>query len=108
MEDVKRKFLPRFVSLAKERIRAGLDVAQADLRGEEALHLARELHSLAGEAGLLGFSELLSIARAAEEAATELHSRRTEERSQALKSALSELHVAVCRIEDQIDSQPSG
>lgn len=107
MDDVKAKFLPRFCTLAKDRIRTGQKVASVAPRGEEALHLARELHSLAGEAGLLGFSELLSLARAAEEAATELHSRRNEERQKALETALAKLLEAVTRIEATI-TQPSG
>lgn len=103
VDDVKRRFLPRFVALAKQRIQNGIDLTFSTLQGEEALHLARELHSLAGEAGLLGLSHLLAIARSAEEAAAEFHARRNDEQSHALRSALSELRDAIRKIEKTID-----
>lgn len=101
MEDIARKFLPRFAALARERIRQGLKVA-ATIDGDEALHVARELHSLAGEAGLLGLSELLSLARTAEEAATQLHASRVEPKRLALERALLDLHLAVSEVERSI------
>lgn len=102
MDDVRKKFLPRFTALAKERIRVGMRVAST-LSGDEALHVARELHSLAGEAGLLGLGDLLALARRAEEAATELHASRVEPRRVALEHALLELHAAVSSVERELD-----
>jgi chemotaxis protein histidine kinase CheA len=99
MEDVRRKFLPRFTALAKERIRTGLKVAATTTEGDEALDLARELHSMAGEAGLLGLSDLLTLARAAEEAATELHASRLPSKRTALEQALLDLHLAISDVE---------
>lgn len=109
MEDIKRKFLPRFAALAKERIRVGLEVA-ATVEGDQALVLARELHSMAGEAGLLGLTDLLALARAAEVAATQLHAARVPSKRTALQQALLDLHLAVATVERQIelaDAEPS-
>ncbi len=117
MEDVKRKFLPRFAALAKERIRHGLEIATA-VEGDQAIDLARELHSLAGEAGLLGLGELLGLARAAEVAAMQLHASRVPSKRTALEQTLLELERAVAVIareaaladadgEAQVPSQPS-
>jgi HPt (histidine-containing phosphotransfer) domain-containing protein len=109
VEDIKRKFLPRFATLAKERIRVGLEVA-AGVEGDQALVLARELHSMAGEAGLLGLGDLLSLARAAEVAATQLHAARVPSKRTALQQALLDLHLAVVTVERQLElagAQPS-
>jgi HPt (histidine-containing phosphotransfer) domain-containing protein len=109
VDDIKRRFLPRFAALAKERIRVGLDVA-ASLEGDQALVLARELHSMAGEAGLLGFTELLSLARVAEVAATQLHASRVPSKRTALQQALLDLQFAVVTVERQHpdrDGEPS-
>lgn len=109
MEDIKRKFLPRFAVLANDRIRVGLEVA-ASVEGDQALVLARELHSMAGEAGLLGLTDLLSLARNAEIAATQLHASRVPSKRRALQQSLLDLHVAVAAVESQIepgDGEPS-
>jgi HPt (histidine-containing phosphotransfer) domain-containing protein len=102
VEDIRRKFLPRFAALAKERIRVGLEVAEA-FEGDQALVLARELHSMAGEAGLLGLGDLLSIARAAEVAATQLHASRVPSKRTALQQTLLDLLRAVVAVERQLD-----
>jgi HPt (histidine-containing phosphotransfer) domain-containing protein len=104
MEDVRRKFLPRFTALAAERIRVGLTVA-SNVEGDAALHLARELHSMAGEAGLLGLGELLTLARTAEVAATQLHASRVPSKRTALERALFDLHVAVTKIEKEREKE---
>jgi HPt (histidine-containing phosphotransfer) domain-containing protein len=101
MEEVRKKFLPRFIALAKERVQLGLKVAAAS-SGDEALHVARELHSLAGEAGLLGLGELLTLARRAEEAAIELHASRSASHRTAFEKALLDLHLAVSNIERRL------
>ena len=102
VEDIKRKFLPRFAALAKERISVGLEVATT-VEGDQALVLARELHSMAGEAGLLGLTHLLSLARAAEVAATQLHGARVPSKRTALEQALLDLHTAVVDVERQLE-----
>lgn len=102
MDDIRKRFLPRFTALAKERIRRGLKVATAN-DAEQAAHVARELHSLAGEAGLLGLSELLTLARRAEEAAAKLHGSPASAGGAALEQALLDLHVAVSDVERKLD-----
>ncbi|MDB5213793.1 MAG: hypothetical protein JWO86_1720 [Myxococcaceae bacterium] len=114
MEEVKRKFLPRFAALAKERIRHGLTIAQ-NVEGDQALDLARELHSMAGEAGLLGLGDLLALARNAEVAAMQLHAARVPSKRTALEQTLLELERAVSEVareaaadgEAKVPSQPS-
>jgi HPt (histidine-containing phosphotransfer) domain-containing protein len=115
MEDVKRKFLPRFAALAKERIRHGREIA-ASVEGDQAIDFARELHSMAGEAGLLGLGELLALARNAEVAAMQLHASRVPSKRTALEQALLELERAVAVIardaadadaDTKVPSQPS-
>jgi HPt (histidine-containing phosphotransfer) domain-containing protein len=103
VEDIKRKFLPRFAVLAKERIRVGLEVAST-VEGDQALVLARELHSMAGEAGLLGLTDLLSLARAAEVAATQLHASRVPSKRTALQQTLLDLLLAVATVERELEA----
>lgn len=52
-----RKFGPRFVALARERLSAAVDRSSEDL--------ALQLHSIAGEAGMMGLAELSHAAREA-------------------------------------------
>lgn len=99
IEEIRRRFLPRFAELARERIERGAAIAEKAPRDQEALQLARDLHSLAGEAGLLGFGDLIKLARSAEEAATALHADRTPDRSRALADALGDLGTAIDRLE---------
>jgi HPt (histidine-containing phosphotransfer) domain-containing protein len=99
MEDIRKKFVPRFAALAKERIEIGKKVA-AD--NGDAQHLARELHSLAGEAGLLGFTRILELARHAEEAAARLYGTPGAPQRRALEKALDDLHVAVSEVERKL------
>ncbi|MBK8215294.1 MAG: Hpt domain-containing protein [Myxococcales bacterium] len=101
--DLQRKFFPRFAKSARERVALGMQTANAT-EGDGALQLARHMHSLAGEAGLLGLGDLVVIARAAEEAATQLHADATQGRREGLLAALGELESAIGRIESSFDS----
>lgn len=98
LADLQRKFFPRFAKSAKERIADGHRTAQ-HVEGDGALHLARHMHSLAGEAGLLGLGDLVVIARVAEEAATQLHADGSDARRDGLVAALTELEAALQRFE---------
>ena len=108
MEEVRKRFLPRFTALARERVARARDVADAPGgdagAGEEVLHLAREFHSLAGEAGLLGLGDLITVARAAEEAAVQLHDDRSRDRVAALHAALEVLEQALEAVQPHLDS----
>lgn len=70
-DQLRREFLPRFKTLAATRIARVRAVAEAPTAAacEE---VARELHALAGEAGLLGLGAVLGAARQAELFAAEL------------------------------------
>jgi len=104
MEEVRRKFLPRFTALARERVARARELTTSAPSGEDVLHLAREFHSLAGEAGLLGLNDLIRVAREAEEAATRLHDDRSGDRVSALKHALEVLEHALDAVEPRLDS----
>lgn len=99
MEEVRRRFLPRFTALARERVAKARELAHTPIGGEEVQALAREFHSLAGEAGLLGLGDLIKVARAAEEAAVQLHDDRSSDRLSALKNALEVLERALDSVE---------
>jgi HPt (histidine-containing phosphotransfer) domain-containing protein len=66
MEELRAKFRGRFITTARAR----LDTARQNLEGAGNAALVRgELHSLAGEAAMLGFDEIASSARIGERAA---------------------------------------
>ena len=76
IEDIQATFRHRFTTTARTRIATAMQAALA------ADHVAlggavRELHSLAGEAGLLGFSEVVPIARLGEDRAKHMATART-------------------------------
>ena len=60
LDELRAKFRPRFLATARAR------VARARAPEADSGVLAAELHSLAGEASLLEFTECATIARAAE------------------------------------------
>jgi HPt (histidine-containing phosphotransfer) domain-containing protein len=84
-----RSFMARFAKISFERIAA----ARAD--DPDLGAVARELHSMAGEAGLLGVVEVMALARAAEQAAVELMASRTDEHRQSFACALADLEIAL-------------
>lgn len=70
-DSLKREFLPKFFELAKKRV----ERARAVVRSPDAGtcdELSREMHALAGEAGLLGVESVLRAARQTELAAADL------------------------------------
>jgi HPt (histidine-containing phosphotransfer) domain-containing protein len=68
MDQLVKKFMPRFVTLARERLRGAIEAANAS-RFDRAEVLAHDMHALAGEAGLLGLEDVVTLAREAEQAA---------------------------------------
>jgi len=62
MDDLLTRFLPRFVESARARIRHAAELFAARDFGK----LASEMHTLAGEASVLGLSEIGALARDAE------------------------------------------
>jgi HPt (histidine-containing phosphotransfer) domain-containing protein len=94
MEGLLAKFLPRFLALAHDRLRNGLEVATNRWR-DRAEGIAHELHALAGEAGLLGLEGVVDHARTAEEAARRFGGTGDEDDATSLVESLKRLENAV-------------
>jgi HPt (histidine-containing phosphotransfer) domain-containing protein len=65
IEDLQARFLPQFVALARTRLatcRAAVEGSDPAAR----VTMVRDLHTVAGEAGLLALTEAMELARAAE------------------------------------------
>jgi hypothetical protein len=87
------RFLPRFAALAHDRIARGMAVASAcDQAG--AASVVGDMHSLAGEAGMLGLEDVLRAALAAESAARRFAAD-TSSGAPFLDRALRDLQAAV-------------
>jgi hypothetical protein len=97
MSDLFEKFLPRFAALAETRLRRAIAVA-AERRHEEAQVVGEELHSMAGEAGLLGIAPILESARRAELLAKKYHSSCAEDDASALAAALRDVEAALAAV----------
>jgi HPt (histidine-containing phosphotransfer) domain-containing protein len=65
MEELRAKFRGRFITTARAR----LDTAKQHMEGGNPALVRGELHSLAGEAAMLGYDEIASSARIGERAA---------------------------------------
>jgi HPt (histidine-containing phosphotransfer) domain-containing protein len=93
-EDLHAKFLPQFVTLARSRVAVALAaVMQRD--HEATTTTVRELHSLAGEAGLLGLNEVIPLARDSEHKAKRLLVTQADADADALVAALRELDLII-------------
>jgi len=89
-DDLTARFLPQFVALARSRVEVALDaVARRDHGATQTT--VRELHSLAGEAGLLGLHQVIPVARDGEQKAKRLHTSHADADADALAAALREL-----------------
>jgi HPt (histidine-containing phosphotransfer) domain-containing protein len=94
MEDLFAKFLPQFTDLARERIQRAQE-ASAHPDATTMTAVMRELHSIAGEAGLLGVASLVPIARHAEEQAKRLRDHPDAADTGPFVGALDELRRAI-------------
>lgn len=88
-----KSFVARFAEVSSARIRDGRQSVGA--RGGDLERIARELHSMAGEAGLLGLTEVMAFARAAEQAAIALATNASSERWGAMEAALDDVETAL-------------
>jgi chemotaxis protein histidine kinase CheA len=97
MDELYAKFLPQFVSLARARLDAARAVAApAGPRDDDATKkVVRELHTLAGEAGLLGLKDVVPLARKCEQLAKELQTSRTDADAAGLDAALRQLQGVI-------------
>jgi hypothetical protein len=86
------RFLPRFAALARDRIARGMAVASAG-DATSAPKVIGDMHSLAGEAGMLGLETVLQAAIAAESAARRFAAESGE--AVSLDRALRDLQAAV-------------
>ena len=94
MDDLLASFLPRFTELARTRLARSLEIVNArDHAGT--VNVARDLHAVAGEAGLLGLASIVPLARASEEHAKRLRASRADEDADALLASLTELQKAI-------------
>lgn len=94
MDELIAKFLPRFETLARERLRRAAECASSR-KHELAEDIAHDLHSLAGEAGLLGLEGVTTTARTAEQAARRFGDTREEDDANGLGECLVELERAL-------------
>jgi CheY-like chemotaxis protein len=70
LEELRARFRTRFIDTARDRIRRCLAMLSESSR---AMDIAGELHSLAGEAAMLGFDDISEVARSADAAARSWH-----------------------------------
>lgn len=93
-DDFLARFMPKFTAIAKTRIARSLELAN-QRSPEQVPAIMRELHSIAGEAGLLGLGTLVVLARSGEEHAKRLRTTRSDEDANALLAVLTELESAL-------------
>jgi len=94
MDDLYSRFLPQFVKLARTRIAVAITTAtQGDTAAAKTL--VRELHTLVGEAGLLGLTAVIPLARVCEQKAKLLQNHRSEADVEVLVAALRELDQVI-------------
>ena len=94
MDDLHAKFLPQFLELARSRVAAALKAAIARDH-VVASTTARNLHTLAGEAGLLGLRDIVPLAREGEQRAKTLGASRTDADAELLIDALHRLEQVI-------------
>ncbi|HEX8789937.1 MAG TPA: hypothetical protein VF765_03230 [Polyangiaceae bacterium] len=94
MDELLAKFLPRFASLARERVQRATECVSSR-KHEAAAEIAHDMHSLAGEAGLLGLEGVTTTARCAEEAARRFGDTREEDDANGLGECLEKLERAL-------------
>ncbi|HEX8110490.1 MAG TPA: Hpt domain-containing protein [Kofleriaceae bacterium] len=94
MDDLSAKFLPQFLELARSRVATAIQAAVA--RDHLAAPtIARNLHTLAGEAGLLGLHDVVPLAREGEHKAKSLGASRTDADAELLVDALRRLERVI-------------
>ena len=94
MDDLHAKFMPQFLELARSRLAAALKAATARDH-VAATTTARNLHTLAGEAGLLGLHDVVPLARDGEQKAKSMAASRTDADAELLIDALRRLQQVI-------------
>jgi HPt (histidine-containing phosphotransfer) domain-containing protein len=96
-DDFLARFMPKFTAIARQRIARSVELAN-QRSAEHVPAIMRELHAIAGEAGLLGLGAIVVLARSGEEHAKRLKTSRTSEDADVLLATLTELESAIERI----------
>ena len=104
MDELSAKFLPQFLELSRARLAAALQAAIARDHVAAATTV-RNLHTLAGEAGLLGLHDIVPLAREGEQKARSLSASRTDADAELLVDALRRLEQVIERIGARTTSQ---
>ncbi|HEY5945116.1 MAG TPA: Hpt domain-containing protein [Kofleriaceae bacterium] len=86
--------MPRFKELATTRLARSIEIAEKRDHANVTT-IARDLHAVAGEAGLLGLASIVSLVRAGEEHANRLRRSRSDADASALLASLTELRLAI-------------
>lgn len=107
MDDLTAKFLPQFVELARSRLAQARQVA-VDREPPATTQAIVALHTLAGEAGLLGLSDVVPLARDCEARVKALQASRADDDSDRLVAALGELERVIERIAAAHPARPRG
>ena len=95
MDELYARFMPQFLALARERMQRAREAAARPADGPPMTEIVRDLHSIAGEAGLLGLPHLVPLARSAEEQAKRLRDGPPDTDTAGLVGALDELGAAI-------------
>ena len=93
MDDLVAAFMPKFVASARKRLARSLELASQGKPDAQAV--ARELHAIAGEAGLLGIQNIVALARAGEDHAKRMRTAGSDADAAALIANLHELQSAI-------------
>jgi hypothetical protein len=94
IEDLRATYLSRFTPLASARLARAIDAASRRDHGATT-NTIREIHTLTGEAGLLGLSEVIPVAREAHARAKVFHASAVDADAEALVSALTTLRTRI-------------
>jgi HPt (histidine-containing phosphotransfer) domain-containing protein len=90
MDDLRAAFLPKFVALARSRTATVIGwLARRDQAAQRMT--VREIHSLAGDAALLGLTEVASLGHACEQQVKLLHTASTEAEIEQLAASMRQL-----------------
>jgi len=93
-DDLHARFLPQFVTLARSRVAVALAAVLERDHGATTTTM-RDLHTLAGEAGLLGLTDVIPLARDGEQKAKRLHGSQADADADALVAALRALDQVI-------------
>ena len=96
-DDFLARFMPKFTAIARQRITKSIELAN-QRSPEHVPAIMRELHAIAGEAGLLGLGTIVILARSGEEHAKRMRATQSVEDADVLLTTLTELEGAIDKI----------